>query len=124
MSSEGFGGPSRDDEDFGFLDDVGAARAPAEDPAPDVLGGAREERGGRRMVRTRNRAKNSRRYNKKDYVQISGVVSRQVKAEFEVALAREKVERGRGRKQFEVLESLMRFYAEEGDPYELLEGTE
>ncbi len=115
MSAEGFGsgygGPQRDDEDFGFLDDVGA-------PSRTT------ERGERRIVRTRNRAKNSRRYNKRDYVQISGVVSREVKAEFEVALAREKVERGRGRKQFEVLESLMRFYAEEGDPYEMLEGTE
>lgn len=120
MSSEGFGGPSRDDEDFGFLDDVGAPPA-REETQPDLAPRPGEERGERRMVRTRNRAKNSRRYNKRDYVQISGVVSRQVKAEFEVALAREKVERGRGRKQFEVLESLMRFYAEEGDPYEMLE---
>lgn len=123
MSAERFGGPSRDDEDFGFLDDVGVppGRGEAE---PDLAPRRTEERGERRMVRTRNRAKNSRRYNTRDYVQISGFVSRQVKAEFEVALAREKVERGRGRKQFEVLESLMRFYAEEGDPYELLEGTE
>lgn len=118
---EGFERPSRDDEDFGFLDDVGAAPAGAE-AAPDLAPEPRRDATERRVVRTRNRARNSRRYNKRDYVQISGVVSREVKAEFEVALAREKVERGRGRKQFEVLESLMRFYAEEGDPYELLEG--
>lgn len=122
MSAERFGGASRDDEDFGFLDDAGATPTPVEYPAPDVLGGGREERGGRRTVRSRNRAKNSRRYNKRDYVQISGVVSREVKAQFEIALAREKVERGEGRKQFEVLESLMRFYAEEGDPYDMMEG--
>ncbi len=122
MSAEGFGGPQREDEDFGFLDDVGASRAPTADPVPDVLAEPSQERGTRRMVRTRDRARNSRRYNKKDFVQISGVVSREVKAQFDIALAREKVERGRGRKQFEVLESLMRFYAEEGDPYEMLEG--
>ena len=123
MSGEGFGagygGPSRD-EDFGFLDEVGAP--PRAETAPDLgpePGLERPEQ--RRVVRTRNRARKSRRYNKRDYVQISGVVSREVKAQFDVALAREKVERGRGRKQFEVLESLMRFYAEEGDPYEMLE---
>lgn len=120
MSAEGFGGASRDDEDFGFLDDVGAPPAPAAEQAPDLLAEPGEERTGR-VLRTRNRARKSRRYNKRDYVQISGVVSREVKAAFEMALAREKVETGRGRKQFEVLESLMRFYAEEGDPYELLE---
>lgn len=119
MSAERFGGASRDDEDFGFLDDVGAA--PAEESAPDLLAVPGGERTGRRVVRTRNRVRKSRRYNKRDYVQISGVVSREVKAQFDMALAREKVERGQGRKQFEVLESLMRFYAEEGDPYELLE---
>ena len=125
MSAEGFdsgyGGPQRDDEDFGFLDDVGAAPGPAE-AAPDLTTDSARERGERRVVRTRNRARNSRRYNKRDYVQISGVVSREVKADFDLALAREKVERGSGRKQFEVLESLMRFYAEEGDPYEMLQG--
>jgi hypothetical protein len=116
----GYGGSSRDDEEFGFLDEVGAPpraeTAPGRDPEP---GQERPEQ--RRVVRKRNRARKSRRYNKRDYVQISGVVSREVKAQFDVALAREKVERGRGRKQFEVLESLMRFYAEEGDPYEMLE---
>jgi len=116
----GLGRPSRDDEDFGFLDEVGAP--PRTEAAPDLEpGGAPESPDQRRVVRTRNRARKSRRYNKRDYVQISGVVSREVKAQFDVALAREKVERGRGRKQFEVLESLMRFYAEEGDPYEMLE---
>lgn len=119
MSAERFGGPSRDDEDFGFLDDVGPA--PRTEAPPDLAPEPAGERGERRVVRTRKKARKSRRYNTKDYVQISGVVSREVKAEFEVALAREKVETGRGRKQFEVLESLMRFYAEEGDPYELLE---
>ena len=126
MSADGFGtgygGAQRDDEDFGFLDDAGAPSVPREEAAPDLAPERVQERGERRVVRTRNRARNSRRYNKRDYVQISGVVSREVKADFDVALAREKVERGRGRKQFEVLESLMRFYAEEGDPYELLEG--
>lgn len=121
MSAEGVGGASRDDEDFGFLDDVGAPSAPAAEQAPDLLAEPGGEGTRRRVVRTRNRARKSRRYNKRDYVQISGVVSREVKAAFEMALAREKVETGRGRKQFEVLESLMRFYAEEGDPYELLE---
>jgi len=118
LSGAGYRGPSRD-EDFGFLDEVGAPRAetaPDLGPAPGL---ERPEQ--RKVVRTRNRARKSRRYNKRDYVQISGVVSREVKAQFDVALAREKVERGRGRKQFEVLESLMRFYAEEGDPYEMLE---
>jgi hypothetical protein len=112
MSAEGFGGATRDDEDFDFLDDVGAA--PAAEPVEE---GGR----GRRVVRTRNRARRSRRYNKRDYVQISAVVSRDVKAQFDVALAREKAETGRGRSQFDVIESLMRFYAEEGDPYEMLE---
>ncbi|MGF1473311.1 MAG: hypothetical protein ACFB50_16445 [Rubrobacteraceae bacterium] len=113
MSPETYGNPSRDEEDFDFLDDVG--------PAPTVPETTTEAGGGTRVVRRRNRDRKSRRYNKRDYVQISGVVSRSVKAEFDIALAREKVETGRGRKQFEVLESLMRFYAEEGDPYELLE---
>jgi hypothetical protein len=115
----GSGSPSRDDEEFGFLDEVGGPRAetaPGRGPEPGM---ERPEQG--RFMRKRNRARKSRRYNKRDYVQISGVVSREVKAQFDVALAREKVERGRGRKQFEVLESLMRFYAEEGDPYEMLE---
>ena len=120
MSGEGFGagyrGSSRDDEEFGFLDEVGAPPRARTAPEPGL---ERPEQ--RRVVRTRNRARKSRRYNKRDYVQISGVVSREVKAQFDVALAREKVERGRGRKQFEVLESLMRFYAEEGDPYEMFE---
>src|SRR5215217_6883728 len=116
LSGAGYRGPSRD-EDFGFLDEVGAP--PRAETAPDL--GPEPGLEQRRLVRTRNRARKSRRYNKRDYVQISGVVSREVKAQFDVALAREKVERGRGRKQFEVLESLMRFYAEEGDPYEMLE---
>lgn len=115
MSSESYGNPSRDEEDFDFLDDVGTA------PEPAVPDNTTEFAGGTRVVRRRKRDRKSRRYNKKDYVQISGVVSRSVKAEFDIALAREKVETGRGRKQFEVLESLMRFYSEEGDPYELLE---
>jgi hypothetical protein len=124
VSAEGFGAgygdPFRDDEDFGFLDEVGAPprMETGSDLDPESAVGKPEQR---RVVRTRNRARKSRRYNKRDYVQISGVVSREVKAQFDVALAREKVERGRGRKQFEVLESLMRFYAEEGDPYEMLE---
>lgn len=124
MSTEGsgYGSTQRDDEDFGFLDDVGTP--PRTEAMPDLAPEPARERGERRVVRTRNRARNSRRYNKRDFVQISGVVSREVKADFDLALAREKVERGRGRKQFEVLESLMRFYAEEGDPYELLEGRE
>ena len=120
MSVERSNNPSRDEEDFDFLDDVGPSEASAR-PDPGY-----EEGGEARVVRRRNRAKkakNSRRYNKRDYVQISGVVSREVKAGFDIALAREKVETGRGRKQFEVLESLMRFYAEQGDPYELLEET-
>src|SRR5215211_4761725 len=115
LSGAGYRGPSRD-EDFGFLDEVGAP--PRAETAPDL--GPEPGLEQRRLVRTRNRARKSRRsrrYNKRDYVQISGVVSREVKAQFDVALAREKVERERGRKQFEVLESLMRFYAEEGDPY-------
>lgn len=109
MSGERFSGAS--EEDFSFLDDVGEAEVPTEPMTQR----------GRRVVRTRNRAKKSRRYNKRDYVQVSAVVSREVKARFDLALAREKAETGRGRSQFEVIESLMRFYAEEGDPYEMLE---
>ena len=114
MSVERSNNPSRDEEDFDFLDDVGPAEALPQ-PAQEIDGA--------RVVRRRNKPRRSRRYNKRDYVQISGVVSREVKAGFDIALAREKVETGRGRKQFEVLESLMRFYAEQGDPYELLEET-
>ncbi|MDP9475021.1 MAG: hypothetical protein M3R38_04910 [Actinomycetota bacterium] len=121
MSVENFGA-SRDDEDFDFLDDVGAPPAPAREAAADLGVDAVGGRTGPRVLRaTRNKERKSRRYNKKDYVQISGVVGRDVKAQFDVALAREKVETGRSRKQFEVLESLMRFYGEHGDPYDLLE---
>lgn len=122
MSVENFGS-SRDDEDFGFLDDVvGAPPAPAREAPADLGVDPVGERTGPRVLRTtRNKERKSRRYNKKDYVQISGVVGRAVKAQFDVALAREKVETDRSRKQFEVLESLMRFYGEHGDPYDLLE---
>ena len=119
MSAEVYSSGGRDEEDFDFLDDVGQERPQEVRHPPTRREG--EEDTEARTIRRRNRPKRSRRYNKQDYVQISGVVSRQVKGEFDIALAREKVETGKGRKQFEVLESLMRFYAEEGDPYQLLE---
>lgn len=121
MSVEGFGA-SRDDEDFDFLDGVGGAPAPRREEAADLAAAPDEGSTGPRVLRkTRNKERKSRRYNKEDYVQISGVVGRGVKSKFDFALAREKVETGRSRKQFEVLESLMRFYGEHGDPYDLLE---
>src|SRR5215217_843626 len=68
----GYGGPSRDDEDFGFLDEVGAP--PRTETAPDLGQEPEPERSEqRRIVRTRNRARKSRTYNKKDYVQTRGV---------------------------------------------------
>ena len=60
------------EEIFDFLDDIGPTDGPA---------GSAEEIAGTRPLRRRTWAKKIRRYNKREYVRISGVVSRAVSGE-------------------------------------------
>lgn len=99
------------EDDYGFLDDARqgqSRRSGGEGAAP--------------VQRRRRRARTGKRSDRANFTQISAWVRREVKADFDFARAREIRERGpgQGREQAQIIESLMRFYAEEGDPWEVL----
>jgi len=68
----------------------------------------------------RGRPRGGRRSNP-DYVQISARIHKGVRFSLERVLAQRSEREGRYVEMAEVIEDLMRFYVENGDPYELLE---
>lgn len=107
----GEAGAGSGEEDFAFLDTARSVSArssaePAERSAPR---------------RRRRRAKTGKRSDSENYTQVSAWVRREVKTDFDITRTQEGKDRGRRREQAEVIESLMRFYAEEGDPWEILD---
>jgi hypothetical protein len=68
----------------------------------------------------RGRPRGGRRSNP-DYVQISARIHKGVRFSLERVLAERSEREGRYVEMAEVIEDLMRFYVENGDPYELLE---
>ncbi len=113
MSEERFAGAG-EDEDFAFLDAARERQAAGPARPGETPGRATVER------RRRRRAKTGKRSDPENYTQVSAWVRREIKASFDVARAQEAADRGRAREQAEVIESLMRFYVEEGDPWEIL----
>lgn len=113
MSERRFAGGG-EDEDFAFLDAARERRAAGPAATGDAPGRGVVER------RRRRRAKTGKRSDPENYTQVSAWVKREIKADFDVARAQEAAQRGRAREQAEVIESLMRFYVEEGDPWEIL----
>lgn len=112
MSERGRSNASGDD--FGFLDSVGSSRRsqPA-DQAP--------ERGSGATPRRRTRQKTGKR-SSPDHTQVSAWVRKQIRNDFEVARAQEASETGTRREFSAIIDSLMEFYATEGDPWEVLGG--
>lgn len=107
-----------------------------ERPAPPDTGVAEERRATRAEPRTeprrggaaatgpaqkrRGRPRGGRRSNP-DYVQISARIHKEVRFSLERVLAERSEREGRYVEMAEVIEDLMRFYVENGDPYKLLE---
>ena len=75
---------------------------------------------GRPAQRRRGRPRGGRRSNP-DYVQISARIHKEVRFSLERVLAERSELEGRYVEMAEVIENLMRFYVENGDPYEMLE---
>ena len=71
--------------------------------------------------RKRGRPRGGRRSNP-DYVQISARIHRDVRFSLEKVLVERSEREGRYVEMAEVIEDLMRFYLEHGDPYDLLDG--
>ena len=69
----------------------------------------------------RGRPRGGRRSNP-DYVQISARIHRDVRFSLEKVLVERSEREGRYVEMAEVIEDLMRFYLEHGDPYDLLDG--
>jgi hypothetical protein len=106
-------------------------------PAPRDTGGGDDRRGtgpadlrgearhgtagvGRPTQKRRGRPRGGRRSNP-DYVQISARIHKEVRFSLERVLAERSELEGRYVEMAEVIENLMRFYVENGDPYEMLE---
>ena len=83
-----------------------------EAPPPGRTG--RGGRSGRRPGRPRGKRSNP------DYVQLTCYVREENLDDAKEALMQEKRETGRKRDVSDVIDSLLRFYAERGDPYEVL----
>jgi hypothetical protein len=75
---------------------------------------------GRPTQKRRGRPRGGRRSNP-DYVQISARIHKEVRFSLERVLAERSELEGRYVEMAEVIENLMRFYVENGDPYEMLE---
>jgi hypothetical protein len=75
---------------------------------------------GRPAQKRRGRPRGGRRSNP-DYVQISARIHKEVRFSLERVLAERSELEGRYVEMAEVIENLMRFYVENGDPYEMLE---
>ena len=74
---------------------------------------------GRPAQRRRGRPRGGRRSNP-DYVQISARIHKEVRFSLERVLAERSELEGRYVEMAEVIENLMRFYVENGDPYEMV----
>ncbi len=93
--------------------------------APRVQPRAEARRGGGAAAagparKRRGRPRGGRRSNP-DYVQISARIHKDVRFSLERVLAERSEREGRYVEMAEVLEDLMRFYVENGDPYAFLE---
>lgn len=89
---------------------------------PDLRGEARRGAAGvaRPTQKRRGRPRGGRRSNP-DYLQISARIHKEVRFSLEKVLAERSELEGRYVEMAEVIENLMRFYVENGDPYEMLE---
>lgn len=74
-----------------------------------------------KQQKRRGRPRGGRRSNP-DYVQISARIHKDVRFSLERVLAERSEREGRYVEMAEVIEDLMRFYVENGDPYEVLGG--
>lgn len=101
---------SGDGDDMAFLDAVGSSRRSSSGESQNA---------GAPAKRRRRRQKTGRR-SSPEHTQVSAWVSKQVRANFDVAQAREGLESGKRREFSEIMESLMDFYAREGDPWGML----
>lgn len=107
---QGRGGGDEEADPLAFLDAVPSS------------GGAREssgDEGGRPSGRRRRSPKKTGRRSDPDYVQISAWVRHDLRAEVSVAQAEEYRSTGERRDFSELVESLLAFYAREGDPWEI-----
>lgn len=103
---------------------VGERRTASE---PDLSPGPRRDRevsAGRpqRAPKKRGRPRGGRRSNP-EYVQISARIHRDVRFSLERVLLERSEREGRYVEMAEVIEDLMRFYVENGDPYSMLDGS-
>lgn len=112
MSERGRGHEGGDD--FGFLDSVGSSRHPHSTEQGS-------ERGSGAPPRRRRRQKIGKR-SSPDHTQVSAWVRKKIRNDFEVARAQEASETGNRREFSAIIDSLMEFYATEGDPWEVLGG--
>ena len=112
--------------------DQGDGRAAPRDPSADEkrrVGGPDLRPEARRGAlesakpaqKRRGRPRGGRRSNP-DYVQISARIHKDVRFSLERVLAERSEREGRYVEMAEVIEDLMRFYVENGDPYEVLGG--
>jgi len=93
-------------------------RAPRTAPRTEARRGRAADAGP--AQRKRGRPRGGRRSNP-DYVQISARIHKEVRFSLERTLAEQSEREGRYVEMAEVLEGLMRFYVENGDPYLMLE---
>lgn len=96
--------------DAGVVEERRAGRA---EPRP-------EARRGGAVKKRRGRPRGGRRSNP-DYVQISARIHKDVRFSLERVLAERSEREGRYVEMAEVIEDLMRFYVENGNPYDMLE---
>lgn len=101
---------SNDSDDLAFLDSVGSSRRSS---------GGEVDNSGAPAKRRRRRQKSGRR-SSPNHTQVSAWVSKQVRANFDVAQAQEGLRSGKRREFSEIMEALMDFYAREGDPWQIL----